>query len=122
MPTQIVLKAPAVSVHAWGNKCTDDYISIQIDVDNEDDTTNDGHTSVEDVETNADGAEGIDGDISSETSVALQRDSCKLIQFKQKRRPRRTAPMMYCSKRLFEVGEKKRMTTMNYLGYMLHLS
>ena len=51
--------------------------------------------------TSADGTEGIN--ISSEASVASTKRflQTNLIQFKQKRRPRRTAPMMYCSKRLF---------------------
>ena len=79
----------------------DDYISIQIDVDNEDETNNDGHTSVEDVETSADGAEGINGDISREASVASTKRLLKTNTV-QAKRPR-TAPMMYCSKRLFVV-------------------
>ena len=115
MPTQIVLKAPAVSVHAWGNKCTDDYISIQINVDTEDDTTNDGHTSVEDVETNADGAEGIDGDISSETSVASTKRFLQTNTIQAKKKAKKDCADYVLLKKaikaiccLEKVGEKKK--------------
>ena len=109
-----------------GNKCTDDYISIPINVDNEVDTNNDGHTSVKDVETSADGAEGIDGDISSEASVASTKRFLQTNTVEAKMKAKKDCADDVLLKKaiccLEKVGEKKRMTMMNCLGYMLHLS
>ena len=74
-----------------------------------------GHTSVEDVETNADGAEGIDGDISSETSVASTKRFLQTNTIQAKKKAKKDCADDVLLKKaikaiccLEKVGEKKK--------------